>query len=435
MKKLIIAVFLTAICIAASAQSGTNSPYSQYGLGVLSDQGASFNRGMNGLAYGLRMSNQVNYMNPASYSAVDSLTFIFDAGVSMQLTNFEENGKKVNARNADFEYAVATFRATRHLGISMGILPYTNVGYSYSNTQRVNELPSPTTANATYTNTYTGSGGIHEVYLGAGWEPFRGFSFGVNVGYLWGDYTRSVVNSYSDTYVNTISKRYTADVSSYKIDLGVQGDFRLGKNNNVTIGLTWGLGHKLGSDPECMVVSNNSQTAVADTAKYVVKDGLAIPMTIGFGTMWTHKNQLRVGLDYQLQRWEKVEYPIYTVRDNKPVYVLDDKQFTNMHKATFGIDYCKNQYSRNFFTRMHYRGGVSYATPYLKINGKEGPKELSVSAGFGIPIVNGYNNRSILNISGQWVRQEASGFIKENTFRLNIGFTFNERWFAKFKVD
>ena len=435
MKKLIIAVYLTAMCIAANAQSGTNSPYSQYGLGVLSDQGASFNRGMNGLAYGFRMSNQVNYMNPASYSAVDSLTFIFDAGVSMQLTNFEENGKKVNARNADFEYAVATFRATRHLGISMGILPYTNVGYSYSNTQRVNELPSPTTANATYTNTYTGSGGIHEAYLGAGWEPFRGFSFGLNVGYLWGDYTRSIVNSYSDTYVNTISKRYTAEVSSYKIDLGVQGDFRLGRNNNVTLGLTWGVGHKLGSDPECMVVSNNSQTTVADTTKYVVKNGLAIPTTIGLGTMWTYKNKLRVGVDYQLQRWEKVEYPVYSVKDNKPTYVLDDKQFTNMHKATFGIDYCKNQYSRNFITRMHYRGGVSYATPYLKINGKEGPKELSVSAGFGIPIINGYNNRSILNISGQWVRQEAAGFIKENTFRLNIGFTFNERWFAKFKVD
>ena len=59
----------------------------------------------------------------------------------------------------------------------------------------------------------------------------------------------------------------------------------------------------------------------------------------------------------------------------------------------------------------------------------------AVSLGVGIPIINSYNNRSLLNISGQWVRQSAEGFVKENIFRINVGFTFNERWFAKFKVE
>lgn len=98
-----------------AAQSGTNSPYSQFGLGVLADQTSGFNRGMNGLGLGFREHNQVNYLNPASYSALDSLTFIFDAGVSGQITNFEENGQKKNANNADLEYVVAGFRAFRHI--------------------------------------------------------------------------------------------------------------------------------------------------------------------------------------------------------------------------------------------------------------------------------------------------------------------------------
>lgn len=434
-KTMIVAVTLAAMGIGAHAQSGTNSPYSQYGLGVLADQATSFNRGMNGLAYGLRTSNQVNYKNPASYSSVDSLTFIFDAGVSMQLTNFEEGGKKINARNADFEYAVATFRAARKLGISFGILPYTNVGYSYNNTQRVNEMPSPSTANATYTNTYTGSGGLRQIYLGAGWEPFRGFSFGANIAFLWGDYTRSVVNSYSDTYVNTLSKQYSAEVKSYKLDVGVQYDAKLGAKDNVVFGLTYSLGHKLGSDPKCQVVSTNSQTAVADTTSYTVKNGLSIPHVFGAGFAWTHNRQLTIGADYQWQKWSKIEFPQYTIVNNQPTYKLLSDQFSDMHKLTLGADYCKNTYSRSFFNRLHYRAGVSYATPYLKINGQEGPEELSISAGFGIPIVNGYNSRSMLHISGQWVRQEAAGFIKENTYRINIGFTFNEKWFAKFKVD
>ena len=39
----------------------------------------------------------VNYLNPASYSAIDSMTFILDAGISGQVTNFNENGVKKNA--------------------------------------------------------------------------------------------------------------------------------------------------------------------------------------------------------------------------------------------------------------------------------------------------------------------------------------------------
>ena len=105
------------------AQSGTNSPYSQLGLGQLSEQASGFNRGMNGLAYGFHEHNQINHINPASYSQLDSLTFIFDMGMSGQKTNFKEGGRKINANNADFEYAVAGFRAFKHLGVSFGILP------------------------------------------------------------------------------------------------------------------------------------------------------------------------------------------------------------------------------------------------------------------------------------------------------------------------
>ena len=98
MKKILFAVLMLANMTLCFAQSGTNSPYSQYGFGVLSEQSSGFNRGMNGVGLGFREHNQVNNLNPASYSSIDSLTFIFDAGVSGQITNFSENGKKKNAK-------------------------------------------------------------------------------------------------------------------------------------------------------------------------------------------------------------------------------------------------------------------------------------------------------------------------------------------------
>lgn len=435
MKKTIIAVILFSSAMTSMAQSGTNSPYSQYGLGELAEPASSFNRGMNGLSYGLREHNQVNYMNPASYSAVDSLSFIFDAGVSIQLTNFNEGGTKVNAKNANFEYAVAAFRVAKHLGLSFGIIPYTNIGYNYSNTERVNEFVSMNAVSSTYTNTYNGSGGLHQVYLGAGWEPFRGFSFGMNASYLWGDYTRSIVNSYSESYVNTMSRQYTATINSYKLDFGLQYAARLSKKDEVTLGLTYGIGHKLGADPSCMIISTNSQTAVSDTTEYKVDNGLSIPSVFGVGLAWQHSQQLKLGVDYQLQKWSSVDYPQYSNDGASQPYHLLSNQFSDRHKITLGGEYCNNERSRNFFNRVHYRAGVSYASPYLKINGNDGPKELSVSAGFGIPIINTWNNRSMLNISAQWVNRNSDIFVKENSFRINIGFTFNERWFSKFKVE
>lgn len=430
-KKIIGTVLLASLYVApAIAQSGTNSPYSQYGLGQLSEQTSGFNRGMNGLGLGFREHNQVNYINPASYSSIDSLTFIFDAGLSGQVTNFSENGQKKNANNADFEYAVAAFRASKHLGVSFGIIPFTNIGYNYSISGYLNGDKS-----TTFTNTYNGSGGMHQIYLGAGWEFVKGLSIGANVSYIWGDIDRSVVNSYSDGYINTLSKYYTATISSYRIDFGLQYTLPLNKKNSLTLGLTYGLGHKLNSDPSCMVISPNTTTAVADTTSFTVNNGLEIPTSFGAGLTWNNNNKLKLGADFTYQKWGDTKFPVYKVINDVPSYSLSDEYYSDRYKLTIGGEFCNNETSRNFIDRIRFRAGASYASSYYKVNGQDGPDEISVSVGFGIPIVNAYNNRSILNISGQWVRSEAPGMLKENTFRINIGITFNERWFMKWKVE
>lgn len=421
---------LSALALSAGmyAQSGTNSPYSQYGLGALSDQTSGFNRGMNGLGLGFRESNQVNFINPASYSAVDSLTFIFDVGFSGQITNFSENGKKINAKNADFEYAVAAFRLAKRLGVSFGILPYTNVGYNYT-------YSDPDKTSSSFTNTYYGEGGLHQVYLGAGYNLFKGFSLGFNVSYLWGSYNRYVTNSYSDAYAKTVQKVYSASVTNYKLDFGAQYSALLDKKNMLTLGVTFSPGHNLGANPSCMVISSNPSVSKPDTVPYSVKKGLEIPMSLGAGLTWSRNERMKVGFDYSYQHWGKVSFPVYTVDNQVPSYVLSNDYYMDRHKFTLGGDFSGDGNSRSFMKRIHYRAGVSYSTPYYKINGQDGPDEISVSAGVGIPIVNSYNNRSVLNVSGQWVRTSAKNFITENTFRINIGLTFNERWFMKWKVE
>ena len=429
-------LLLGAFSLVSMAQvSNTMSPYSQFGLGVLAEQSQGFNRGMGGLAIGLRNGKMVNMQNPASYSAIDSLTMIFDAGVSGQITNFKEGGRRVNAKTAHFDYAVAAFRLLPKVGASFGVVPYSNIGFNYYSAE-YNNAESLTSS---YFNVnHQGDGGFSQAYVGLGWEVLKGLSIGANVSYFWGKYTKTITVINSDSYVNTLSKVYSSSVSSYKLDFGVQYQQALDKDNLLTVGATVGLGHQLGA--EALLVSTNydNVNAISYSTKDSVPDAFKLPYTFGVGATLLHKNSLTVGVDYSFQKWADMDYPVQTnniTQDHKLGYQLVGSQLLDRHKVTLGTDWVPNPMGRNYFSHVHYRFGVSYATPYYNVNGVKGPRELSVSAGFGIPLINTWNNRSTLNISAQWVNRSADNLIRENSFRLNIGLTFNERWFAKWKVD
>lgn len=424
MKKLLGCLLLAAATTTAFAQGSTNSPYSQYGFGEIAPEGVGFNRAMNGLGVGFHRGNQVNPLNPASYASVDSLTMLFDMGLSGQITNFNENGVKQNAKSGSFDYVLGAFRAWKNVGVTFGVLPLTNVGYSYSSSSFLADVQT------TVGETHKGEGGLHELFLGAGWRIAKPLSVGVNVGYLWGGYERRVTTA-SNSAINSLSKVYSADVNNYTLGFGIQYDQKIGKEDLLTVGLTYDLGHSLKADAECLIISTNSSITKADTSRYVCPDALELPHSFGAGFSYTHGTKLMFGADVRTQRWGKVKSPEYS----QGSYTLKDGLYKDNYKFTLGGEYCPRWNSRRFIDRIRYRFGVGYSTPYYYINGKDGPRQISLSAGFGIPIINGYNNRSMLNISAQWVNNSADGFIKENSFRLNIGLTFNEKWFAKWKVE
>ena len=430
MKIMAISCVALCVCVSGHAQSGTNSPYSQYGWGVLADQSQGMNRGMGGLSQGLRSSDKINFLNPASYSAVDSLTMLFDVGLALQITNFKEGGTRLNANNADFEYAVVAFRATKNLGVSLGIVPFSNIGYDYDDSYK---QAAEYETYVTFTESYSGDGGIHQAYLGLGWQPFKGVSIGVNGAYLWGSYEKSASVAASDGYVNTVTRTYVATIKSYKIDFGLQLEFNVTKKDVLTLGGTYTFGHKLGCSAESQMLNINSQTSVYTGDTVSINDAFELPTIVRAGFAWNHNNQLTFGFDYTFMKWGNIDFP--ETDDISGEYVMKSGLLKDRHQYTFGAEFVPNEQGRKFMDRIRYRIGAYYATPYITCNGLDGPKEYSISAGLGIPIINNYNNRSIINISAQWVHYTATDLIKENTFRINVGITFNERWFMKWKVD
>ena len=382
---------------------------------------------MAGLAYGMNDAKQLNFKNPASYAAIDSLTMIFDIGFTLQKANLELGGVKKNANNSSVDYVMAGFRLAPNLGMTLGLMPYTTIGYNMSTRPKQVET---TRQELTQTDVYKGEGGLREVFFGLGYRPTPKLSVGANVGYLWGTMENIFYAPYSD---NTDYNRhfYTADIRTFKVDFGVQYEQQVNSKNWLVVGATYGLGHNVNS-PATFIrqLISASQGATGDTTR--ISNAFELPHTFGLGATWNHRNRLRVGFDYTLQLWDGCRTP--ELINNE--YQVSTNSFTNSHTFTLGGEYVRRPNSAYWYQQIRYRVGLSMSTPYTKVNGVDGPRRYTASLGLGIPIRNGWNNRSVVNIAAQYERVEPkfSGMITENYFRLCLGITFNEMWFSKWKV-
>ncbi len=407
---LVLAMAMTSV--VTMAQNNTNSPYTRYGYGQLSDLGTGSSKAMGGIAYGVRDKYQVNFANPASYTSIDSLTFLFDGGIGLQNTNFSNGTLKRNAHNSSIDYIAMQFRVTKWLAMSAGLLPYSNVGYGMTDTRN----------NSTMQVSYAGEGGFHQLYGGLAVRPFTNLSVGANFSYFWGDITHSMAETFpSDASAMPFQRTMNMAMKSYKIDLGVQYTQHFGKKHAVTVGAVFSPGHNLNNNSAMQYVLGNSSTGyTSSTTDTLLTTG--IPTSFGAGFTYTYNKQLTVGFDASIEKWGNVTYM------NQNGALADQQRFS------IGAELYPNPLGRNYLAHIRYRIGAFFKRPYYKIEGVRAAKEYGVTAGFGFPV---WGNRSRVNVSAQYVRTKGSraAFLDEQTIRLNIGITFNESWFFKSKVD
>lgn len=402
----------------------TNSPYTRYGFGQLSDQSFGNGKAMGGIGYGLRNKSQINPTNPASYTAIDSLTFLLEGGFSLQNTNFSEGNLKKNVQNANFDYIAMQFRLHRRLAMSLGFLPFSNVGYKITSDSKM----SFGDREINVSEIYKGTGGINQAYMGVGFKILDGLSVGANISYLFGTIEHSSTMLFTDPQstqynIQGSQKRNRVEINDYKLDFGLQYSQRFNKKHLVTIGGVYSLKHNLNNDAskndEVLSYVSNGWYPTSQSST-IIDNGFELPHMFGAGLTYNYNDKLTLGFDYTLQKWGEVKFfgEEGTLRDRS--------------KYAFGGEYIPNSLSRNYLNKIRYRLGAYYSDPYINVKGEKGAYEYGVSAGFGLPIF-----RSLLNISGQYIRvkPKVSGMIEENYLRVNIGLTFNERWFAKWRVQ
>jgi hypothetical protein len=412
-----IITIIAAMMISCTllAQNNTNSPFSRYGYGKLADQAFGSQRGMGGIGVGLRNSKLINPINPASYSNVDSMTFMFDFGLTGQIGQLEDGGFKSNTLNGNLEYLALQFPLSQNLGMGIGFEPVSFVGYKYGYVDSISSITDKST------NLYTGTGGFSKIYTDVSYNFFNRLSVGINLGYLFGDiiYQREAIytNAYNNSWPDSIQAR------GILYQGGVQYYHPLGKNKSIVIGAIYSPKIKYNVTVSTDNIRYDASTgALQDHDPKVFRDKIfEMPETFGLGMTYNLKNKLTLGADIQYQKWAEANY--FSKTDT----------LANRLKINIGGEFIPNIQSRKFLERMSYRMGAYYSNSYIKVNGF-GYNEYGASLGFGIPLS---DRRSYFHLAFDYTAllPQSSLLMSERYFKLTLSYTFNELWFFKRKIQ
>ena len=179
---LIITVFQLS-SLSTFAQSANSSPYSRYGIGDMTGKGFSKSFAMGGTSIALQNDTTpllfINSGNPASYASLGAsesnlgnsknkigLTVV-ELGVSFNRLQLENSSTTQTVTNASVGFFSLAFPIKKWWGATLGIMPYSSVGYDVFESQNITNIGDVDFA-------YKGNGGINQVYFGNGFKPLYG---------------------------------------------------------------------------------------------------------------------------------------------------------------------------------------------------------------------------------------------------------------------
>ena len=406
----------------AVAQNSQFSPYSRFGYGMLDDGASSTQLSMGGIGYAMNNGRQINSMNPASYAAIDTLTFLFDIGVNIkQAWTSEETvaGRQHGKRfGGGLNYINMQFPLGRYMGGSIGLQPYSQIGYSFGD-EIVNGE-----------NAYQGSGSINRLYLGVSGRPFKGFTVGVNVSYLFGNLVNDVYTTATGG-TTTLFER-ALEVQDYDLRFGAQYGFNFAKNNRLTLGAIFSPGQTFhgktyGVLYDVTALENNNKEKPDTVGFNRLKGKYTRPYTVGAGLNYQLGSKLMVEADFTYQPWKDAKY--------LDIEGYENWQFDNRWKASLGAQYQPNARG-SYLQRIQYRIGGYYNHDYIMARGNN-VEDYGVTLGFGLPAPINRFTKTVVNVGLEYRHRTSSPvrLLTENYFQITVGINFNELWFWQNKIQ
>ncbi len=421
-----IVLFLAGTNLFGQSQDAlsTFTPYSVFGVGDINRAGTAYNKAMGGIGIGIRENRLINILNPASLTERDTLSFLLDFGVNQKNILTETDNAKSAYNVFNMHHIVMSFPIYKKSAFSIGIIPYSSVGYSF---EEVETDPAIINEMGDIRYQRYGTGGINKIFLGASVNLFKNFSLGAEGIFYFGTIDRkSDILFNSDASYRTINSGMDYVISSLSAKLGAQYFKALDNDVSFTVGATWLFGSKLSGDlTKFAYATNNSgrrDTVYFDNVK---ETSLEIPSELGLGVSLRKKDKWLIGFDYTRQDWSSALFAPTPGISFTPA-------LSNAFKV--GFEYIPNRYDIRYYTkRITYRGGLYYENTYMKVADKQ-IDAIGITLGATLPILRLSNGVGFSVDLGQRGSLK-NNLVRERYIMFNLNFSLQDIWFVKYKYD
>lgn len=408
-KKIVLIMGVAVLCFQGLFSQSIQSPYNVFGIGHIESLGTGTNLSMGGAGIALESNDFLNNTNPASYSGMDTLSFLFDFGLSGKYTKFHSSSGNKGKYDAMMNYLAIGFKPIDRWGISVGMRPLSSASYSIN----INETIEGT--QYSIGKTYEGNGGVDQAYFSNSLRLFRGLSVGVNTSYFFGALTRSEKVS-STTAFDGYSLNRNNYIHSFYIDYGLSYSFHI-HTMKYAFGLIYGNQQRLNNREKYSFEANS------DTVDITIKEAkLYIPAKYGVGIAIEKGDVFKACFDYEVNDFSSMKFnnPLLTIR--------------NSQKFSAGFEYNPNkEYAGQKIRTLKYRMGGYYYRSYLLIDNQP-INSAAITFGIGVPV---RTDLSLMNFSIELGRNGTSrhDLVREDYILFHMNLSLHDIWFQKVKFN
>ncbi|ETN93827.1 Long-chain fatty acid transport protein [Zhouia amylolytica] len=436
-KRIFVAFALMMVGVGFAQTNGSPSPYSYFGVGQSKYNNTAESRAMGGLSV-YSDSIHVNLANPASFSKLRLTTY--SAGLSYNSLGLKTDDANENASTVSFDYLALGVPVSDRFGFGFGIQPYSTVGYRLQSIEEDADGPA-------VLNRYSGDGGVNKVFFSMGYRLYKGLSVGLTGSYLFGKTEHKYLGLRDDIRYGT-REISASEYSGFDVKAALNYEGKLGKK------LYWQSSFMY--TPESILVSENSREVATvligsngeetprDTQDVDLSEqgldriNLSIPQSFTAGLGVGESKKWYLGAEFELKKTSKFENKFEN---------FGRSSYENAERFSVGGFFIPDYDSfTSYWKRIVYRAGLHNGRSGLKVNGMP-THDFGMTFGVGMPL-GGYvpstnalpqftGMFSNINIGVEIGKRGSTLYnrVQENYFNVNIGLSFNDRWFVKRKYD
>lgn len=417
-----------------SARSGReNSPYSMFGIGMLSPNPTSALRGMGGGGTAYSDPFTFNVDNPASYSFLRYSTLEFSADMRSRTITFE--GKP---SSNSFTGSINNLQMGIPLkgigGLSFGIHQVSNIYYNMSDT--INILTDRTIRQ------YAGNGGLQKAYFGFALSKYN-ISLGANLGYTFGQKSSGYnLANFNNSNIRDVDELISTKYNGLTWNFGAMYKLPLSKDRFFSIGASYQLesdlkGNKIGYTLAKTYKQDNNgiQNIISVDTLSQFKDSkgtMTLPSTFGIGLHYGKHEVIDIIADFRYYDWS-----------NFSNYGIRDSVAENAFRGSVGFSYTPDfaalyKSGGSYLSAVTYRAGFYYNKDYVTLRNTS-IVDLGGTIGFGLPVRRAMSNNQFAKINTAFTFGNrgtfTNGLAREFYFNFTFGASLNDIWFVKPTYD